>query len=222
MHLFFITLIGTAIFMISSGAEASSTLSKNTATNFNHLNRSTKATLQRGDMLPVAYLHQQIKGRLYNNMMKKRFGGKNRKDHGHHHKRDYATTLQYLKAAMNSYKKDFVTPPPVELIELEQQLPSAAAPQYVWPANLPVPEAVSPAAPVDLEVADPPLPDLQEPEIIDPTTIAPEEGNETTESTTIIPPGADIEDEDTFDPEEDPDDVDDPPVVNGVAVDREE
>jgi hypothetical protein len=37
-----------------------------------------------------------------------------------------------------------------------------------------------------------------------------------------IPLKADIEEDDEFDPEEDPDDVDDPPIVNGVAVSREE
>lgn len=35
-------------------------------------------------------------------------------------------------------------------------------------------------------------------------------------------PPMDIEEDDTFDPEEDPDDVDDPPIINGKPVEREE
>ncbi|KAI8091134.1 uncharacterized protein B0P05DRAFT_528935 [Gilbertella persicaria] len=39
---------------------------------------------------------------------------------------------------------------------------------------------------------------------------------------TLVPCEADIEEEDIFDFEEDPDDVDEPPVKDGVVVDREE
>ncbi|KAL7335065.1 hypothetical protein PS15p_200602 [Mucor circinelloides] len=182
-------------------------------------------------------------------------------------KRDYATTLQYLRAAMASYRKDAVTPPSAEFVQLEQSLPPSpppatpppspppeAAVDPVWavqtepmpaPPNqqviapLPAPEqpdpsqhldAIEPSIP-DWEATPPPssTPDVPAPEEEPPVapeppkeevSATPELGNESTEKT--IPINADIEEDDTFDPEEDPDDVDDPPIVNGVAVDREE
>lgn len=186
-------------------------------------------------------------------------------------KRDYATTLQYLRAAMASYRKDAVTPPSAEFVQLEQSLPPSPPPapeaqppsppqanvDSVWavatepmptPPNQqviappPVPEQATP--PQHVDAIEPPLPDWAAPPSSSPSSstpdapapedeapIAPEPpkqevsttpelGNESTEKT--VPIHADIEEDDTFDPEEDPDDVDDPPIVNGVAVDREE
>ncbi|GAN07611.1 hypothetical protein MAM1_0168c07111 [Mucor ambiguus] len=186
-------------------------------------------------------------------------------------KRDYATTLQYLRAAMASYRKDAVTPPSAEFVQLEQSLPPATEAQPVAASPPPPPPAaVDPVwavatepmpAPPNQQVIAPPLPSEQAPQHLDateptvpdwettipapsplspaPDSLAPEEeppilpeppkeevsaapelGNESTEKT--IPIHADIEEDDTFDPEEDPDDVDDPPIVNGVAVNREE
>ncbi|CAO0790257.1 unnamed protein product [Mucor circinelloides] len=183
-------------------------------------------------------------------------------------KRDYATTLQYLRAAMASYRKDAVTPPSAEFVQLEQSLPPSPPPATppspppppetavdpVWavqtepmppPPNqqviTPLPASEQPDPPQHLDAIEPPMPDWEAtpPPSSTPDVPAPEEeplvapeppkeevaatpelGNESTEKT--IPINADIEEDDTFDPEEDPDDVDDPPIVNGVAVDREE
>ncbi|KAF1799385.1 hypothetical protein V8B55DRAFT_1538073 [Mucor lusitanicus] len=185
-------------------------------------------------------------------------------------KRDYATTLQYLRAAMASYRKDAVTPPSAEFVQLEQSLPPSPPPvteaqppppavvDPVWAvatepmpappsqqviAPLPAPEQAN--SPQHVDAVEPPMPDWSTaalsplstaPDTSPPAPgeeapIAPEPpkeevpatpelGNESTEKT--IPIHADIEEDDAFDPEEDPDDVDDPPIVNGVAVDREE
>ncbi|KAL9544402.1 hypothetical protein MBANPS3_007639 [Mucor bainieri] len=190
-------------------------------------------------------------------------------------KRDYATTLQYLRAAMASYRKDAVTPPSAEFVQLEQSLapsppPPATEAQPVVAADAPPPAAVDPVwavvtepmpappnqqvmePPVAPEQADPPqhldaaepllpdwdatpppsppsplspAPDAPNPEEEAPSvpeppkqevSATPELGNESTEKT--IPIHADIEEDDTFDPEEDPDDVDDPPIVNASTA----
>ncbi|KAI8637609.1 hypothetical protein BD408DRAFT_424224 [Parasitella parasitica] len=174
-------------------------------------------------------------------------------------KRDYATTLKYLRAAMASYRKDAVTPPSAAFVQLEQSL----SPQPVKAAQ-PPPEVVDPVWAVETEpmpspskqqvISSPATPELQGPQHLDapePSTpdweasspspdsssssidsatppeqpaneksASPELVNERKEKS--LPINADIEEDDTFDPEEDPDDVDDPPIVNGVAVDREE
>lgn len=227
------TLIGATVFMVTeTHASLSQQQISNVASNFNHLNPSKSIMqIQRGDLQPVAYVQtsfvqQKLKdSRRLNNIRPKR-GRKNkahpsrgrslRNEHHEkkknrkrtrHNKRDYATTLQYLKAAMESYKKDSVAPPPVQPMQLEQQFPP--------PPPTPATDEAQVVATQDLESANPPLPDLTAAEP------APELGNEISESSTA-PVKADIEEDDSFDPEEDPDDVDDPPVVNGVAVQREE
>lgn len=227
------TLIGATVFMVTETyASLGHQQISNAVSNFNHLNPSRSIMqIQRGDLQPVAYVQtsfvqQSLKdSRRLNNVRPKR-GRKNRartsrgrslrNDHHEqkknrkrtrHGKRDYATTLQYLKAAMESYKKDSVTPPPVQLMQLEQQLPP--------PPPTTATDEAQVAATQDLESANPPLPDLTA------TEPTPELGNEISESSTV-PVKADIEEDDSFDPEEDPDDVDDPPIVNGVAVQREE
>ncbi|CAO3650406.1 unnamed protein product [Mucor fragilis] len=187
-------------------------------------------------------------------------------------KKDYATTLQYLRAAMASYRKDAVTPPSAEFVQLEQSLPpspppateaqpppppqanvdsvwavatepmpappnqqvmappptpeQAVPPQHVDAIEPPMPdwEAPPPPSPPPSSAPDAPVPEDEAPIAPEPpkeeAAATPELGNESTEKT--IPIHADIEEDDTFDPEEDPDDVDDPPIVNGVPVDREE
>lgn len=134
-------------------------------------------------------------------------------------KRDYATTLRYLRAAMANYRKDAVTPPSAEFVQLEQSLPPSLPPPLSSPPPPPAPEQQEPQ---HLDFSEPYLPNLAAPpeQPADEATTALELGSKSTEKT--IPSNADIEDDDVFDPEEDPDDVDDPPIVNGVAVDREE
>lgn len=223
-----IALLGVAMVFVSETFASSNihqTASVGSVSSYNHLSPS-KSIMQihTGDIQPVEYLQRR---RLYNNHRSVSSKLTHRKKRSARlFKRDYATTLQFLRAAMDSYKKDYVTPPPVQLMQLEQQLPppppppSVVAPAPV-PASVIAPEALpaSETPPPDLESANPPLPDLTAGE----TEPAPpvELGNETTESAAAAKP-ADIEEDDTFDPEEDPDDVDDPPVVNGVAVEREE
>ncbi|KAK4511331.1 uncharacterized protein ATC70_012546 [Mucor velutinosus] len=176
-------------------------------------------------------------------------------------KRDYATTLQYLRAAMASYRKDAVTPPSAAFVQLEQSLPPSPPPaSEAQPVAVPPPATVDPVwavatelmpAPPSQQVIAPPLapeqpdpsqqldamtpsppsstpgtPTFEEEASVAPeppiqeVSATPELGNESTEKT--IPIHADIEEDDAFDPEEDPDDVDDPPIVNGMPVDREE
>ncbi|CAO3639831.1 unnamed protein product [Mucor hiemalis] len=224
------TLFGATIFTVTEVlASLTHQQISNTVSHFNHLNPTRSIMqIQRGDLQPVAYVQTSFiqqkakKSNRLNNIRSKK-GRKNKsrpsknrslrnnrhekkksKKKSRYSKRDYATTLQYLKAAMDSYRKDSVTPPPVQLMQLEQQFPP------------PPTEEVPPvAATQDFEFVNPPLPDLTAAE---PT---PELGNEISESAPM-PAAADIEEDDSFDPEEDPDDVDDPPVVNGVAVQREE
>ncbi|CEP16650.1 hypothetical protein [Parasitella parasitica] len=176
-------------------------------------------------------------------------------------KRDYATTLKYLRAAMASYRKDAITPPSAAFVQLEQSLfpqpVQAAQPLLevvdpVWavetePMPSPSNQQVisSPATPErqdaqhldafeppmrNRQVSPPPPPDSSSSSTYDSATppeqpakeksASPELGNERKGKS--LPVNADIEEDDTFDPEEDPDDVDDPPIVNGVAVNREE
>lgn len=133
-------------------------------------------------------------------------------------KRDYATTLRYLRAAMTNYRKDAVTPPSAGFVQLEQSLPPSLPPL----SSSPPPPAPEQQESQHLDLYEPYLPNLAAPpeQPADEAATALELGNKSTEKT--IPSNADIEDDDVFDPEEDPDDVDDPPIVNGVAVDREE
>lgn len=132
-------------------------------------------------------------------------------------KRDYATALRYLRAAMASYRKDAVTPPSAGFVQLEQSLPPS--PQLPSLSPPPAPEQQEPQL---LDSPEPPLPYWADtPEKPANEVVATLElDNKNTEKS--IPINADIEEDDIFDPEEDPDDVDDPPIVNGVAVDREE
>jgi hypothetical protein len=124
-------------------------------------------------------------------------------------KRDYATTLQYLHAAMASYRKDAVTPPSAKFAQLDQNSP---------PSPSSPPPAPEQQVSQHLDSPEPPLPYLG----ITPNEVAatPESGDKSAEK--ALPIKADIEEDDIFDPEEDPDDVDDPPIVNGVPVAREE
>lgn len=235
------------------------------AANFNYLNplQAKPEMHQPGDIQPVSYFHQHRNNRgpprrllFPPSNRRSRFG---RNKQRHHHKRDYATTLKLLKAAMIAYKKDLNTPPPVSMMEQPPVPAPAPAPapaptaitplpplppgavlaaNPIMPAQAPTPVLSLPVAttpeapaieeiapPANLEDANPPVPDLtagQEEEAVDMTLPpAPELGNEMTESTKP-PKNADMEEDDSFDPEEDPDDVDDPPIVNGIPVNREE
>lgn len=210
----------------------------NDASNF-HLHNPASGSFQRpkGDLQPVSYL-QTLRGKkLYNkNKLEKK---------SLHNKRDYATTLRYLRAAMSSYRKDLVTPPPAQLIQLEQQLPPdpvtypffpppappmvEQAPVYQTPAveQMPVPEPL--VAPSPTMAA--PLPDseMEAAPSLD-TSSSTDTALDATMTTVVlsngrvesIPISVDLEEGDIFDPEEDPDDVDEPPYVNGKPVDREE
>lgn len=243
-----ISFIGAAIFLVVATEASPSNKSHQivAGVNFNHLNPlQAMPQMHQDDIQPVSYLQRRDGKRRRLFSKKNRFDGNNKKKHRHHKKRDHATTLKLLRAALNNYKKDIVTPPPVELIQMEQQLqqpapaaippppPAVIQPQMFANPIIPVqtPTAPPPATaevtpPANLEDANPPVPDLssgQTVQAVDPnnTVLAPETGNEETESTKP-PAAADIEEDDLPDPEEDPDDVDDPPMVNGVPVYREE
>ncbi|KAG2210831.1 hypothetical protein INT46_000329 [Mucor plumbeus] len=128
-------------------------------------------------------------------------------------KRDYATTLQYLHAAMASYRKDAVTPPSAKFAQLDQNLPPSPsspppAPEQQDSQHLDSPEPPSPYLGITPEQSS------------NEVAATPESGDKSAEK--ALPIKADIEEDDIFDPEEDPDDVDDPPIVNGVPVEREE
>lgn len=210
-------MLGAATFLVFE-AYAFTKHNKNDASNSHQLNPAAISfQRQRGDLQPVSFLHKPSK-RLYDkHRFQKRFEGPLTK-------RDYATTLKYLRAAMNSYRKDLVAPPPVELIQLQEQLPPSpvatppAPPTLAYypssslppgalvyaPAPISLLPPVSPTPPVtqipDLDTETPPLPEL------DGATPVPE-----TEKTSTKPPVLDMEEDDYFDPEEDPDDVGPPP-----------
>lgn len=230
MHLLsVISLLGTTTLLVFEVyASTKNHQITNDASNFHQLSPAgVSFQRQRSDLQPVSYMQKPTK-RLHNkNRFEKKVAGL--------HKRDYATTLKYLRAAMNSYRKDFVTPPPVELIQLEQQLPPGPNDPIIPPPAPPTVDSLNPSpatvvyAPVseapsppitqipDLDMETPPLPQFTS--IDSTTTTAVEKGNEGTESKGVV---IDMEEDDYFDPEEDPDDVGPPPVVNGVPVDREE
>jgi hypothetical protein len=114
-------------------------------------------------------------------------------------KRNDASALKYLKATMESSRRKPINPRPVGFAQME---PAVVA----W----------FPPPPVSHAVETPGSADSKEGAL-------PKEPSAATENEKPgIPPNADIEEDDEFDPEEDPDDVGDPPIVNGVAVNREE
>lgn len=123
-------------------------------------------------------------------------------------KRDYAAALTYLRTAIASYQQDGSTPP-AELVQLEQQLSSSpppfSSPQVYSSPQFSSPQLYSPQQPV---WDDPTMMVLgaQQDYYFNPSQQQ----------------ATDIEEDDEYDPEEDPDDVDDPPFVNGRPVDREE
>lgn len=113
-------------------------------------------------------------------------------------KRDYAAALELLKSTMESYQQANVP-------EVSSPTEETVPPPTEETVTPPTEEAVS----LPTEETVPP-----------PTEETP---STTTESATTSSPAiADIEEDDTFDPEEDPDDVDDPPMVNGKPTQREE
>ncbi|GAA5811365.1 hypothetical protein MFLAVUS_004799 [Mucor flavus] len=236
-----LSLLGVSTTLIFQTSAALNNRLTNDASNF-HLHNPASGSFQRprGDIQPVSYL-QTLRGkRLHNkNKLEKK---------SLYNKRDYATTLRYLRAAMSSYRKDLVTPPPAQLIQLEQQLPPAPvtapfypspappmveqAPIYQTPAveQILVPEPpVSPSPTMTAEVAPSPDSEMEAPPLLD-TSSSTDTALDATMTTVVlsngrvesIPISVDLEEGDIFDPEEDPDDVDEPPYVNGKPVDREE
>ncbi|KAI7892923.1 uncharacterized protein EV154DRAFT_561840 [Mucor mucedo] len=226
MHLSSVlTLLGTATLLVF---EAYAVTKHSKSPDTHQLNPAVISFQRRkGDLQPVSFLQRSPSKRLYH---ERQFNKASL------HKRDYATTLKYLRAAMNSYRKDFVTPPPVELIQLEEQLPPTAAPPLPVGSvpSSPVayaPVAASPMAPPPPPVAAapalPPVTQIPELDTENPSTPAaddatPTEAEKGAESSDTKIPVIDWEEDDIFDPEEDPSDVGPPPVVNGIPVDREE
>lgn len=110
-------------------------------------------------------------------------------------KPDYSLALEHVKAAIDSYHRSSVNHPDIDLV----------------------------TGPTDHTVSTFSVSDLPK------RNTEPVEGAHAKETPpviekgkTYIPPGADVEEDDFYDPEEDPDDMDDPPIVNGVVVNREE
>ncbi|KAG2237012.1 hypothetical protein BDF21DRAFT_448118 [Thamnidium elegans] len=227
-----LSLLGVSTTLIFQTFAALNNHLTNDASNFHQLNPASGSFQRpRGDLQPVSYL-QNLRGkRLYN---KSKLEKKSL-----YNKRDYATTLRYLRAAMSSYRKDLVTPPPAQLIQLEQQLPPAPVAEPFFPPPAPpaveqapvgqaptveqtlVPELPVTPSPTSTEVTPPSLPDTSSSTdtALDATMTTVVLSNGRVES---IPLSVDLEEGDIFDPEEDPDDVDEPPFVNGKPVDREE
>lgn len=225
MHLSSVlTLLGTATLLV---LEAYAATKHSKTSNTQQLNPAAISFQRRkGDLQPVSFLQKSPS---------KRLSHKRRSDQALYHKRDYATTLKYLRAAMNSYRKDFVTPPPVELIQLEQQVPPPPPPTIYPPPTGSVPNIYMAPAPAAVPVtpltpvapALPPVTQIPEidtenpstPTVDDATATETEKGAESSDTSV---PVIDWEEDDIFDPEEDPSDVGPPPVINGVPVDREE
>lgn len=228
MHLptYALSLLGVTTFLILQASASLKTQLTNDASNFHQIASSPSSNsyqrASRGDLQPVAY-HQQFQKRLFYHKHKL-MDSTTRK--ARYSKRDYATTLKLLRAAILSYQRDLATTPSssIALSQFEQKSP-APAPVYAYPAVAPPPPlAPAPQAPMVAQpVAAPPPPLNPEtspvPDPLTATSTMVELSNGVVE---VIPVSADLEEDDVFDPEEDPDDVGPPPFVNGKPVDREE
>ncbi|GAA5806133.1 hypothetical protein HPULCUR_011662 [Helicostylum pulchrum] len=232
-----LSLLGVSTTLIFQTSAALNNHLTNDASNF-HQHNPASGSFQRprGDLQPVSYLQNLGGKRLYSkNKLKRKYL---------YSKRDYATTLRYLRAAMSSYRKDLVTPPPAQLIQLEQQLPPAPVtdpptppvveqvPVYQIPAIEQTPAPEFPVTPLPTRTAElTPSPDSETEASPPPETSSSTDTALDATMTTVVlsngsvesvPLSADLEEGDIFDPEEDPDDVDEPPFLNGKPVDREE
>ncbi|KAI9361020.1 hypothetical protein BD770DRAFT_441711 [Pilaira anomala] len=231
MHLphYALSLLGVATFLILQASASLKTQLTNDASNFHQISSSPSSNsyqrASRGDLQPVAY-NQQFRKRLFYN--KHKLIDSTKKDR--YYKRDYATTLKLLRAAILSYQRDLAASPSssIALSQFEQKspMPPASPPVYAYPAVASPPPPPPPPAPQAPIVAQPvPAPPLLNPEtspVPDPLTAATTTVELSNGVVEVIPVSADLEEDDVFDPEEDPDDVGPPPFVNGKPIDREE